>query len=353
MVYSLSRRSRGGPLVRGGRDAYRYARVAGQVAASLYRNRGRIQRAAKFAAKRMSRKRKAPSRRKATPRRNTQKNKQQDKRLAKLSKQLEQSTGHMTYRKLDVLQALFLTNKQKVAALSPSSISILETVLGQCKYFDPSTPGTLITASQVAGSYSRTSHFDSVTCNVQMRNNYQSDILLKLYLCTNRDDTNTAAGTAWTNAIADNAYGSVNSTDDLGQYPSDYPLLTDLYNVKKVLTKTLKAGQTCSYFHSTGPFDYDSATADSHALAYQRQYKSFQFLVVIRGALAHDTTIANQVGTIDGGCDIKYDTVFKVSYSTGGPSLKYIYVSDGTVNPSNQFVQTHQPVADNQGYSIA
>lgn len=351
MPYPISRARRGmiSPYRRG---AMQYARIAGQVAGALYRNRGQLSRAAKFAAKRLSRKKaRQPPRRKASTRKNTKKNQEQDKRLNKLSKQVDQATGHLTFRKLQVMQVLTQATKQKMRAVIPYTVSDLESVLAQCKYFNPATPGTLTTGSQASGTYSRTSLFDSVTMAMNIRNNYQSDISLKLYLCTNKEDTAKSVETAITDSVADNYYGAVTGSDDAGCFISDLALVHDLYKVKQVMSKRLKSGQEVTYSHSVGPFSYDSATVDSHNLAYQKAYKSFQVLVVIRGCLAHDPIVANQVGSIEGGVDVRYDTIFKVSYNAG-INIKYCFVDNLTTGSSNGFVQSQKPIVDNQPYSI-
>lgn len=342
-------------LLRNIRSGANYARIAGKVAAAAYRNRGRIQRAAKFAAKRMSRKKATPTyRRKSSTRRNANKNKEQDKRISKLSKQVDQATGHLTYRTIAGTQSLAAANKQQVEYFGPNTTTILETVLGQCKYFDPSNPGTLLTASQASGTYSRISQFDSVSAKLTIRNNYQSTASVKVYLFVNKDDTSKGSTSAWSDSITNgDVAGSVDSIDDIGAYPTDLALLTDLYKVTKIKDVVLQPGQVARVSHTSKGFSYDSATVDSHALGYQRQYQSFQMCVVHHGLPAHDSVVADQCGLPATGMDIRSDYVYKVTYNAG-INLRYAYVdSAGLSNATNGFVESQKPVSDNQAFSIA
>lgn len=260
------------------------------------------------------------------------------------------SLGTMTVRNRVANNRLLCNvNQQAVLDINPIATTNIEAVLQHCKYFDPSNPGTLLTASQVAGTYQRNTLIKGIWSHVLLRNNYQSDVKCTVYLCRARDDTNQSPGQAWAAGIADGS--NLSSTSDLTQYPTDYNVFKDLWNSKIIGKQTLSPGQSLECKYSTDKFEYDSSTVDTHALVYQHEYKASSVLVVIEGTLSHDTSV-DQQGLCAAGVDISYGNTYRVVYNAG-INISFTYVDNQLDTPTNGFVQSHQPMSDNQAYSVS
>lgn len=287
------------------------------------------------------------------------------KRLTKRAKDIQQcksaikelrqsesaSLGTMTYRNLKSGRCVALANQQgAVEQNDMSTTSSYEAVLSKCKYFDPSTPGTLITSDVSLGTYQRNFMFKSLTSKMQVRNNYQTDADVRVYLCSVKDDTNQSPLTAWTSAIPDGS--NLSTTADLNQYPSDYNLVSDLWKMKLVVNTTLSPGQSAIASHTVKDVEIDAAVIDSHGLSYQREYKAFCWLIVTKGTISHDSAVASEQGFAPCGVDFVVANTYVVSYNAG-ININYIEGSNSLSSFTNGAVQSHQPIPDNIAYSVA
>jgi len=259
------------------------------------------------------------------------------------------SLGKLTYRKHDVYRALSTQNSQQVFIANGSTLTLMESALANLKFFNPSNPGTLITANGATGTYQRKYLFKSMTSKMVLRNNYQTDCSFKVYLCTPKDDTNQSPSDAWTAGIADN--GNIAAISTLNQYPSDTDIFKDLWHTKVKGSYDLSPGQSVSISHSVGNVEYDPATADTHSLEYQKDFKNFVWMVVLTGTLSHDSSLDEQ-GISPAGLDIERKNTYVVSYDAG-VNISFIYLDQSLDTPTNGFVQSHQPVPDNVSYSAA
>lgn len=262
----------------------------------------------------------------------------------------DSSTGTLTYRNIHAGRLLSGVNQQGVTSINCCDTASYELVLSYLKFFDPANPGTLVTADGSSGTYQRNMYFPSVTMKTLFRNNYQTDVNLKVYLCEVRDDTDGTPTTMWSAGIANGT--NLTNISELGQYPSDYDVLTDVYKLKVVLNKSLSPGESATISHSVKNIEYDPATKDTHSLSYQKEYKSFFFLPVVSGTLSHDT-VQNEQGICAAGVDYRVDYTYIAKYSAG-INIKYTHVDlTGLDAFTNGAVQSHQPIPDNTGYSIA
>lgn len=258
------------------------------------------------------------------------------------------SLGQMTYRDLVVGRILSFNNKQKVSNQAGSTTTSMESTLAFLKFFDPNNGETLLTADGGAGTYQREYRFKSVTSNILLRNNYQSDAKLKVYLCKPKIDSSTSPGAAWTNGIVDN--GNVTDKDDLNQFASDYDVFRDIWSAKLLGKFTLSPGQSTSVSHTEKDIIFDPATIDGISETYQKAMKSFTFLVVLEGTLSHDT-ISDQQGIAAAGVDYIKKTTYVVSYDAGA-NISYVHLASSLDTPSNVFVQSHQPIPQNISYKV-
>lgn len=270
------------------------------------------------------------------------------KSLKTMKQHDDATTGTLTYRDLVSSRLLSAENRQNVISLDGSAVDDIELSLANLKFFDPSTPGTLITANGSTGTYQRNYLFDSISSKIVVRNNYQSDASVKIYLCKPKDDTSQSPYDAWGSGLADG--GNADAITALNQYPTDYDLLNDLWSLKVVSNSVLSPGQTISCSNTESGVEYDPSIVDTHSLDYQKEYKAFTWLVVLMGTLGHDVSLDDQ-SIMQAGLDILVYKTLKVKYAAG-VNIKYIHLAqtlDVTANP----VQSHQPVPNNVPYSVA
>lgn len=267
--------------------------------------------------------------------------------MTKLKKFDDTTTGRMTYRQTLVGRLVSAVNQQNVEWSQINAWQSLETALAFCKYFDPANPGTLVVGSPATGTYQRNILIDSMTGRYKVRNNYQVPVEVDLYLCTVKDDTSITPETAWTNSISDAT--NLTAITDLNQYPSDYNELNDLWKLKKVCSATLQSGQEKSVSHTVKSIELDPATLDNHALTFQKEYKSFGFLLVVKGVQGHDVS-ANEQCVVGAGVDFEYSRIFKITYSAG-TNINFTHIVNSYDTPSNGAVTGARPIADNQSYS--
>lgn len=272
------------------------------------------------------------------------------KMIKKLQAHDRQSLGDMTYRQLGSSRVTFLTNDQGVVPIGGSRTIDLESILSKCKFFDPSNPATLIEGSLAAGTYQRNVRFENITSNIECRNNYGTTMEVTIYKCLVKEDTNNNPITAWASGIPDGS--NLSTPNDLGQYPTDYDLVNDLWKLTVAKKVVLQPGQAVKAFHKTGAFEFASSTVDTHALAYQKEYKSFEWLVIAKGVHGHDTSFL-QVANMPGGIDFSWTNVYKVKYDAG-INIRFVHVDNGNADTfSNAGVMSQKPMTDNQGYSVA
>lgn len=262
------------------------------------------------------------------------------------------SLGTMIYRRASKSALTCGVGAQGVGIYTGNSKTHIETSLALLKYYNPATPGTLTTADFSTGSYQRQVLIKQNSSSLLLRNNYQQDAHVKVYLCVNKGSTSTSPLTAWAAGIADQtSNGPAGDYTDQYQYLTDYQVVKDLYQVKKVLDTNLSPGQSAKVSHSVQDFEFDPSYVDVQTNDFQKVFKSWHFIVVLEGTLAHDTTLT-QYETSQAGLDILYQRKYVISYDAG-VNIKFIYLDNTQQSFTNGGVQSHQPVSDNIGYSVA
>lgn len=256
--------------------------------------------------------------------------------------------GELIYRDRTTGRLLAAINSQNMSSVSHYSTSTLEAVLGQLRYYDPSTPGTLIQASGATGSYKKDFMFKSLYANMCIRNNYQSPVKLSVYVVQPKTDTSIDSVTAFTNGLTD--VGAPSSTSPM-VFLTDSEQFKDLWKIVNSKNYNLRPGEMINYISSVKDIIYDPSLSDSQTESFQKKSKCRQFILRVEGIIAHDTS-ADQQGHISGGIDYSMDRTFKVVYDAG-VDLKYIYLNDNLDTFTNGGVVTCQPVADNIGYSVS
>jgi len=253
-----------------------------------------------------------------------------EKTVRKIKQDQVNEQGHMVYRShySGNLSAFTFASDSVNAGLF--STGYIESALNNLKYFDPSNPGTLIVASASSGTYSRNSLIESMTNKLTFRNNYSTPVDVRVYHCMAKDDTNIDVTTAWDNNVARGS--NLATRYKLGQYPTDYEGVTDLWNLKVAYSGIMQPGAQQSVSHHEKTFEYSSSTVDSHSLSYQKEYKAQMYLIVIQGIIGHNNINDTQVTNLKCGLDYHGTITMNVKYSAG-ISLKFIQINDG--RPSN------------------
>lgn len=265
--------------------------------------------------------------------------------IRSLKQSTDASLGTLTHRIRLTGRDSCVINGQGVFDVGAFGTSNMDVSLTKCKFFDPSNPGTLIEANAGDGTYQRNYLFKSITTSCLFRNNNQTDLKIKVYLCSAKDDTDQTPSAAYVAGVANGT--NLTSVSSLSQYPTDYDIFNDLWKSKVVLNTTLSPGQSATASHTVNNVEYDPATEDTHSLEFQNEYKAYSFLVVIEGTLAHGqlspSTVGLQSGTID--YDIKQTSI--VQYQAG-TNIKFTNVTNifGAITSAGE--QAHQPISQLQ-----
>lgn len=265
--------------------------------------------------------------------------------VGKLKHESDSTVAELNYRYLTAQRVTCGISGQNILEMIGSDKDQLEAVLTQLKYWDPST-STFVTSSGIAGTNEKKFLFNSISSKLTLRNNYQSDVELMVWLCKPRVDTDSTVTTAYTNGINDDL-GNVTTFSTYGSLPTDYKTTTDFWSFKRVCKKVLSNGDTFQVSHGEENVEYDPSFSDSHNLVYQKGNKAFQWLIMVRGTLGHDGAAAE--GTLQAGVDCMIQNVYKVRYS-GGANFKFTYISENLgdlVGP----VQGKCPIPDLVNYS--
>lgn len=264
------------------------------------------------------------------------------------------SLGHMTWRQTGTSQIEALSGLQNATVIDGNSTTISEEPLEFLRYYNPSSPATLVVADGKTGTYSKKVLFESITSKLTFRANYQNDVDLTVYLCKPKDDTSQDLVQAWTAGLLDQSYDTAGVPSPITiasptTYPSDFALVKELWSLKRVASKRLLPGQQCTVSHSEKNMVYNPAVADTHALTYQKHYKAFQWLIVVKGTLVHDT-VQDETTIGKTAVDVLHEKTFKLQYNAG-INLTYVVIDDNYDTITNAALQSQKPTSDNMAYS--
>lgn len=273
------------------------------------------------------------------------------KQVRQIQKKLGEDSARHTYKWLRSRDVQCAVNAINYEEITISTATNLEQYIANLRYYDPSVPGTLVTASGATGTYQRTIHFKNISQQLIIRNNYQVPCKVKVYLVKAKGDTNIVPLTYYTNGITDQVISGGN-LNTAGIFPTDLNAFMSQWSCKCVKDVILDAGAMVMASHNTGHIKYDPSVYDEHTLDYQRKFKSASFIVRVEGVVAHDTS-ADQQTTLSGGVDIEANTRAEINYDAGiALDDIYVYVTRST-SFTNGGVLTNKPIADNQPSSVA
>lgn len=312
---------------------------AGSYRQSTYRKRRKVYR------------KKAKARRVKGPRKLTQTVNRLSKQVKNLQYAENASLGDFTHRHLYTTSSITSVDGKSygVAYTDGLSMAHMASTAALLKYYNPATPGTLTTANFETGTYDRRLLFKSCYSAMECRNNYQTDVKIKVYLCFPKQSSSISPTTAWQNGINANGDASLTDYKQIGQYPNDYSDFKDVWSAKLHCQATLSPGQTMTCSHSSKNIEFDPTAYDQHTASYQSKYKNFSWMIVTEGTIGH---VGTTIGLGQAGVDIKMMRIRRVQYDAG-VNLKYSYVQNDLGTSTTSTVQSHQPVSDNIAYSAS
>lgn len=296
-------------------------------------------------------KRKAKRSRKAKTKRYSRPKTSLKKKVQQISRQLNSDRARHVYKYIHAWDLASAINGVNYASQDFCTGTQIEGFMANLRYYDPSVPGTLVTASGATGTYQREIFFKNVHATCEVRNNYQVPCKVKIYLVQPKGDTNISPTTYYNNSITDQLIGG-GSVVTPAIYPTDLNAFMAQWKCKCIKDVYLDAGATVIVQHSTGSFKYDPALFDSHNLDYQNKFKTFSFLIRLEGVIGHDTT-ADQQTTLDASVDMQFNARAEILYDAG-INLDDIYLSNNRAATfTNSGVVSNKPIADNQAWSKA
>lgn len=269
------------------------------------------------------------------------------KQINSLKKTQKNNQGMLTYRWRTTGRILAAVNQQTFSSLVATSVTSLETVLSQLRYYDPAAPGSLVTADGTTGSYQKDFLFTLQSVIGLVRNNYQSPAKVTIYVFQVKDDTSINPPSAFANGLAD--VSNATETSPL-VYVSDSDQLSDLWKIVKTYKCILQPGEEYEVSYSTPKFRYDPSLTDSHPDSYQRRYKAYAIVARVEGVVGHDSSVDEQ-GMLAAGIDWVVKRTWKVSYDAGG-DIDFVYVNDTSDSFTNGGLVSQKPIPDNLGYSV-
>lgn len=329
-----------------------YAGALGVAAKAAY-NTGRYLvgklRPTKYAKKAVTSTVQQKSANKAKRFRKLKKNAPLKKRVRNLERQVNKLDSKYVYRRVEGEQVTALKNEAGWFESVKSTPSGLESAFANLKYYDPATPGTLVTAGINSGTYSHDYRI-SAHSSINIRNNDLVPINVKLYLVKAKGTVSDTPLTLLDAGLVDN--GGTAKTSTMIHLSDGDDMIKPYWTYKLVKDIRLMPGGEFISKYSTGEYDYDPAKFDTIAETYQPLTKTFAWVVRVQGVVAHDKTTTGNVGTIAAAADIIIKTFYSCKYNSGGASLYTIGVSD-VLDTMAAGPVVSQVSMRNQEYSLA
>lgn len=278
-------------------------------------------------------------------------------KVAKLSNQirninrsLKSERGVLIWRAKDCASINSTVSNVAYQQYSINTTGNMETCLANLRYYNPSDPANLVTASAATGTFYKSFLFKSMYAILELSNNYQVPCNVRVYILRVKDDTSITPSTAFEDGLAD--VGNPDNTSPLC-YPTDSPQFNEMWRIVKSVDKKLLPGRKMSCSYSVRNINYDPSLTDSHNLSYQTRYKAFAFYVRIVGVEGHDTAVTTEHGTLAAGVDVELRKTFTVEYDAGADIKTIVLADTSDTSFTNSGVVSSMPVADNIAYSIA
>lgn len=269
------------------------------------------------------------------------------KKVKDINQSVKHNEGKLIYRFRGTGRVLANANECTHSSIVANSISTIETVLAQLRYYDPTDPANLVNASGVTGTFSKDFMISKSYYKLLIQNNYQIPCNVVVYICKPKEDTSISPTSAFSGGLVD--VGNPSNVSCL-VYLTDSEIFQDLWKIEKSEKKYLYPGEICTISHGDKKYDYDPSLVDTHSLEYQDKYKSTIFVIRVEGPLAHDSA-ADEQGTAQCGIDYQMNRTFQVDYDAGAP-ITWLVSGDSSDTFTNGAIISSKPVADNISYSV-
>lgn len=275
------------------------------------------------------------------------------KEVKQIKRQLNADSARHVYKLLGAATLSCAVNQSNYTTVDVVTGSLIEQFCANLRYYDPSVPGTLVTAAGGTGTYQRELFFKNIHGGLEVRNNYQIPCKVKIYLVKPKGDTTITPTTYYNNSIADQLIGGLGTITTNGIFPTDLRAFNQQWSCKCLKDVTLDAGSTIYVSHNSGSFKYDPSLFDSHSLEYQPKFKAFAYFVRIEGVIGHDTAVATEQTTLVGQVELATTIRAEIIYDAG-VVLDDLYMNNARdASFTNGGVCTNKPIADNQATSVA
>ncbi len=273
------------------------------------------------------------------------------KQIKVIKKKMNHDMARHTHRRRDIAElGPGAVNTKTFDTMEANTQTRLELAMAAFRYYDPATPGTLVTAAAGTGTYQREIYCESFYSKITVRNNYQVPCNVAVYCCKAKGDTDVSTHTSVSNGLTDQGNPGINSPM---VFPTDSMQFKQLYTIESSKKQFLQPGQQCSLSCVTKPFYYDPSLNDSEGDDHQSRWEDRQWLITVDGPIAHDSGGGVQeVGTLQCGVDCLTDNVWKFSYDAG-VQLDDISVDQNSSTFTTGGVLSNKAVSDNQGFSVA
>ncbi len=273
------------------------------------------------------------------------------KEIRKIKKKMNHDMARHTHRRRDIAElGPGAVNTKTFDVMEANTQTRLELAMAAFRYYDPATPGTLVTAAAGTGTYQREIYCESFYSKITVRNNYQVPCNVAVYCCRAKGDTDISTHTSITNGLTDQGNPGGNSPM---VFPTDSIQFNYLYSIDKSKKAFLQPGQQITVSCVTKPFYYDPSLNDSEGDDHQSRWEDRQWLITVDGPIGHDSAGGIQeVGTLQCGVDCLTDNVWKFTYDAG-VQLDDISVDQNSSTFAVGGVLSNKAVSDNQGFSVA
>lgn len=273
------------------------------------------------------------------------------KRVNTISRQLKAGEARHTHRQSTASRIVTAEGFMEHAFLNIDAADI-ETAAAGLRYYDPSVPGTLVTAAAGTGTYSRQLYVKQLSYAIEIKNNYHAPALVKVYLCKPKTDTSDSPVTLYEASIDDQIVGADGNEDNTTLlFPGDMRLLNKIWDLKVLKNRVLQPGQTIRCANYEGNFTYNPSVSDTQTDTWTKNARAFGFLVRVEGCPGHDTTL-DQQNITQAGVDILGVKTYKFIYDAG-VSLDDISYSDNRDTITADCYFSARPQAAQQLYKVS
>lgn len=271
-----------------------------------------------------------------------------EKKVNKLSKKFNDSLSTYEVRTATTADLVSSDNQSTSVSILAMGQSYMDAALSDVPFFNPSVPGTLISADVEPSLYEQEFTFKKVWSRLQVRNNYAVPAYVKIYVMASKTDAIDTPSDLFSAGITDVMASATTTSPQV--YPTDSPLVRDHYKVAKVVSRKLEAGQEMTATWSPGRVKYSPNEFDESAALYSPRYKSAFYFIRVQGCIAHDTLSDNQ-GLTAAGIDYEHRYSLTLEYDSGGAVLHRLKITDDYDSMPNNTVCSNKPVVDNQAWS--